>query len=84
LFIGLNKVLTAVKTFSPGSSGGVNGLRPQHLIDMLDVSNPGSLGDALVDFVNVVLAGGVPPQVRPFFLEEGYMPCQNPMVAFAP
>jgi len=67
LFVGLDEVLAAVRTFSPGLSGRVDGLRPQHLIDMLDLANPGSLRDALVDFVNSVLAGGIPPQVRPFF-----------------
>jgi len=49
--------------------GGVDGLRPQHLSDMIDRSSPGSLGKTLVEFTNMVLAGGVPEEVRPVFSE---------------
>ena len=60
LLIGLVEVLAVLKSFFPGSSGGVDGLCPQHVIDMTEWSSPGSLEGALVDFVNMVLAGGVP------------------------
>jgi len=40
------------------------GLRPQHPQDMLQNADPGGLPSTLCDFVNMVLAGGVPPVVR--------------------
>jgi len=61
------EVLTAVRSFNPGSSGGVDGLRPQHIRDMLDVSSAESLLSALTDFVNLILSGGLPLAVRPAF-----------------
>jgi hypothetical protein len=55
-------------SFPAGSSGGPDGLRPQHIKDMLSVDNE-QLGflTALAGFVNTVLAGLCPPSVAPFF-----------------
>jgi len=52
---------------SPSLTGSFDGLRPQYLKDMLDVTAPDSLDVALLDFCNLVLAGGVPIIVRPAF-----------------
>ena len=67
-------VLSAIKSFSPGSAGGRDGLRPQHLRDI--VIQPGGTGvcDALRDFCNLVLAGGVPDVVRPVFFGATLFP----------
>ena len=55
----------------PGSAGGPDDLRPQHLKDIIITSpfREGSLDliSVLADFVNLVLAGKVPPTVCPYF-----------------
>ena len=63
-------VIYAINSFPCGSAGGPDGLRPQHLKDMLkcqggDVS---LLLSALAAFVTLVLEGKAPPSIRPFFL----------------
>jgi hypothetical protein len=63
-------VTRAIYSFPDGSAGGSDGLRPQHLKDI--ITSPyreGSLDliSVLADFVNLVLAGKVPPTVRPYF-----------------
>ena len=59
--------MSALKSFSPGSASGLDGLSPQHIQDMVQASSPEALPKALCDFMNLVLAGGVPPLVRPSF-----------------
>ena len=66
LIIGASEIRNAIKSFSPASSGGMDGLRPQHLLDM-EMASQDSFIPALVDFTNLVLAGGVPADVRPIF-----------------
>ena len=58
--------MKAIKSFTPGSAGGPDGLRPQHLSDMVGPQG-GTLLDALTELMSLVLSGGVPEQVRPFF-----------------
>jgi len=61
-------VLVALKSFSPGSAPGLDGLRPLHIEEMLQMSSPEGLPLALVDFINHVLAGGIPlPVCHVFF-----------------
>jgi hypothetical protein len=62
--------MVAIKSFMPGSAGGMDGLRPQHLKDMTSVS----AGDAgqrlqkrLTEFTNLCLAGRVPAVIQPVF-----------------
>jgi len=55
-------VLSALHSFRPGSSAGPDGFRPRHIEDMFQVS-----GTALLDFINMVLSGGVPKVVRHVF-----------------
>ena len=63
-------IIDAIKSFPAGSSGGIDGLRPQHLKDMISVQN----GDAseklvarLTEFTNLCLSGKVPRTIRPIF-----------------
>ena len=60
-------VSNAIRSFAPGSSGAVDGLRPQHMTDMLGAVTGGSLLGTLTEFTNLVLGGGVPEGVRPTF-----------------
>ena len=60
LSVSAEDVRRAIRRFSPGSAGGLDGLRPQHLSDMTDSHVSGTLVESLTDFSNLVLAGGVP------------------------
>jgi Reverse transcriptase (RNA-dependent DNA polymerase) len=63
-------VIEAVKSFPAGSAGGVDGMRPQHLKDLINV-NTGDAGQRLVsrltEFANICLAGKIPTSIRPIF-----------------
>jgi hypothetical protein len=59
-------VLKAVKSFTSGSAGGPDGLRPQHLANMVGPQG-GTLLDALTELMSFILSGGVPDEVRPTF-----------------
>jgi hypothetical protein len=63
-------IATAVKTFPAGSAGGLDGLRPQHLKDMIGAQT-GAAGQRmltrLTKFTIICLAGRVPLVVRPVF-----------------
>ena len=62
------EILQAIRSFPRGSAGGPDGLRPQHLKDM--ISGNGSchvLVTALASFVQLLLEGRTPTSVRPFF-----------------
>ena len=65
--VSTNQVLAAVRTFPPGSVGGPDGLRPQHLKDRTDRQVGGTLRSSLTPFVNFVLAGKMPIWARPAF-----------------
>src|SRR2546425_1007861 len=68
-----SNIKAAIKSFKPGSAGGRDGLKPQNLKDLADV--PGnSLCDALADFANLALRGGVPSIVRPSFFGATLLP----------
>ena len=62
-------VAQAIRSFSPGSAGGKDGLSPQHLKDMLNspsgVTAP--LLSALSSFSFHVFSGKTPPLIRPIF-----------------
>jgi len=63
-------IIDAIKSFPAGSSGGIDGLRPQHLKDMISIQN-GDAGEKLVtrltEFSNLCLSGKVPHFIRPIF-----------------
>ena len=65
-----SNIVDAIKSFPAGSAGGIDGLRPQHLKDLISVhcGEPGQrLVSRLVDFANICLTGRVPSAVRPVF-----------------
>jgi len=56
--------------FPAGSSGGPDGLRPQHLLEMVACqANGASLLSAVSGFVNIVLDGGCPASISPIFFD---------------
>jgi len=60
----------AIKSFPAGSSDGLDGLRPQHLKDMVSAQTAIAgqlLLTRLAYFTNTVLSGKVPIAVRPVF-----------------
>ena len=63
-------VMQAIRSFPKGSAGGPDGLRPQHLQDMVGTS-AGAEGilllQSLTAFTNLVLTGDIPAEIRPFF-----------------
>ena len=59
----------AILSFPAGSSGGPNGLRPQHFRNTLLRQESGAeFLSAMTDFVNTVIAGCYPTEVAPVFL----------------
>ena len=50
-------VRKSLRTFPLGSSGGSDGLTPQHLIDLLAGDSDNRLLNALTDLINLMLAG---------------------------
>lgn len=68
LSVDQNEVRKAVLSFPAGSSGGPDGLRPQHLKDLVQCRESGSIFlTALTGFVNMVLAGRCPVSIAPLF-----------------
>ena len=63
-------VMQAIQSFSKSSAGGPDGLRPQHLQDMVSASwGAGGvlLLQSLTAVTNHVLTGDIPADTRPFF-----------------
>ena len=70
--ISAEAISLAIRSFPHGSAGGPDGLRPQHLKDLIGTSAiEGSasyqLLTALSSFANLVLEGRTPPSIRPAF-----------------
>ena len=60
------EVSKAILSFSAGSSGGPDGLRPRHLIDLINCKTSGQdLLSAITAFTNMLLDGKCHPAVRP-------------------
>ncbi|XP_055337134.1 uncharacterized protein LOC129587422 [Paramacrobiotus metropolitanus] len=61
------EVISAVFSFPSGSAGGLDGLRPQHLKDLLNCKDAveSSLCSALCKLMNFIVAGKLPEEVRP-------------------
>ena len=63
-----NEIRRAALSFPAGSAGGPDGVRPQHIRDMLMCREAGAdFLSALTDFTNLVLAGRCPEAVAPVF-----------------
>ena len=59
-------MLTAIRSFPNGSSGGIDGLRPQHLKDLTAGTNGVAGQDLLVALAkvgNIMVAGNVPEPI---------------------
>ena len=68
--VSAEEVAKAISSFPCGSSGGPDGLHPQHLKDMTGSSAAGRgqmLLQSLTSFVNFILSGEVTHLVRHFF-----------------
>jgi len=74
-----NVIVLSLRSFRPGSAGGPDGLKPQHILDMVQGDVSSSWSSALLDFVNLV-AGGVPKQVRPYFFGANHHPVRRMVV----
>lgn len=64
------EVFKAISTFPPGSAGGLDGMRPQILKDLLGCNQGESgvnLADAICAFLNLTLNGGIPENICPLF-----------------
>ncbi|XP_055347987.1 uncharacterized protein LOC129595098 [Paramacrobiotus metropolitanus] len=63
-------VFAAIRSFPRGSAAGPDGLRPQHLIDIVGGKmddHSGQFCESLAAVLNVVLEGKVPADIRPAF-----------------
>ena len=79
LLVTETEVCQAVPSFPAGSSGGPDGMRLQHLKDMMLCGESGTdFLAALTGFTNVVLAGLCPKEATPFFFGGRYAMCQWP------
>ena len=55
-----------IRTFPAGSSGGPDGLRPQHLLEMIKSTDAGpALISAVTALINILLSGICPEELRP-------------------
>jgi len=63
------EVIDAIKSFPAGSAGGLDGLCPQHLKDVIGIQDEAGhhLGSSLTDFANLCLGSGIPLAIRPVF-----------------
>ena len=60
------EVLRAVRSFPAGSARGPDGVRPQHILEMVDCRETGpKLHSALTGFVNCLMQGEIHSQVSP-------------------
>lgn len=62
-------IVNAVKSFASSSSAGIDGLRPRHILDMIDDRNPSclSLTDELCTFIEKCINGTLPRYMIPIF-----------------
>ena len=64
-------IIKATRSFPNGSAGGPDGLRPQHLKDMIappdDNDYRNAVRHAFSSFIELVLAGGTISSIRPYF-----------------
>ena len=64
------KFCSFIRSFPVGSAGGPDGLRPQHLKDLIGPSSEGgghALLSGLASFLSLVLSGRTPLSIRPYF-----------------
>ena len=67
-------VRLAINNFPCGSASGPDGLRPQHLKDLLaGFENDDPLLISITEIVNLILSGGVPPHIRPTLFDANLL-----------
>ena len=74
------EVVQVIRSFPNGSAGVPDGLRPQHLKNLLSASAERGGKEvlwALTAFINLVLEGKTPPSVRPFFFGASLIPLEK-------
>ena len=59
------EVLAAIRSFPQGSAGGLDCIRPQHLRDLIS-PDAADFTEVITSFVNLLLVGSCPAEVRPF------------------
>jgi len=64
---GAEQLVRALNSFKPGLAAGPDGLTPQHIKDMVGGVSSTSFLERLQDFINLILGGGVPEKVPPYF-----------------
>ena len=75
--ISQDEVVSAIRSFSHGSAAGIDGIQPQHLVDLACASAEHGGRDllhALTDLVSHVMQGGIPQSVKPIFLGANLIP----------
>ena len=61
-----SEVIKAIRSFPAGSCGGPDGIRPQHILDLINCAESGANAvSAITSFVNVLLNGKCPAAVQP-------------------
>src|SRR6218665_288544 len=59
-------VFDQIRHFPPGSSAGPDGLKPQHILEMITTKDSGpELLSAITGLINILLQGKCPPELRP-------------------
>ena len=71
-------IMAALKTFSPGTAGGRDGLMALHLKHALSVGGSDLLLENLLGVVNRALAGDLPPTLRPYWASAPITPLLKP------
>jgi len=64
LQVSKEEVSKAVSSFPAGSSGGPDGITPQHLKDLMAFGVDENIGQHLSDLANLLLKGGLPEEVN--------------------
>ena len=64
LQVSKDDIVGALRTFPLGSTGGPDGITPQHIRDLMSGATDDNLQEALVDFVNLTLAGAFDEEVN--------------------
>ena len=79
ILISVEEVIKAIKSFPNSSAGGPDGLRSQHLKDMVGQTGGGhDLLTALATFLTLVLSGRTPPQpIHPYFFGANFIALQK-------
>ena len=64
-------IVDAIKSFPQGSSGGIDAMTPQHLKELFlspdECVDKSKNVEILTQFINFVISGGVPIEIRPIF-----------------